>query len=131
MEVLSAGQATNPFETSAVTWLRVCSEVETFDEACGYFAGGTRASVVLQPLAVHVDGVARRKRSRPGVEILTTRWSNLAHGWTDQERAAEMAAARCMQPYVAMSMWLRTSIALDVRPCRGLALVAVSARSAL
>ena len=128
MEVLSAGQATNPFETSAVTWLRVCSEVETFDEACGYFAGGTRASVVLQPLAMHVDGVARRKRSRPGVEILTTRWSNLAHGWTDQERAAEMAAARCMQPYVAMSMWLRTSIALDVRPCRGLALVAVSAR---
>ena len=131
MEALSAGQAKNPFETSAVTWLRVCAEVRTFDAACDYFATGTRASVVLQPLAVHVDGVAQRRRSRPGVEILTTRWANVAHGWTDQKLAAEMAAARCAQPLIAKSVWLRTSIALDVRPCRGLALVAVSAHPML
>lgn len=62
---------------------------------------------------------------RPAVELLTTRWAEAARGWTNSQRAAELAAARSAQPLVASSVWLRTSIALDVRPCRGLALVAV------
>ena len=82
--------------------------------------------MVVQPLAMHVDGVAqRRQRRRPAVELLTTRWAEAARGWTDSQRAAELAATRSAQPLVASSVWLRTSIALDVRPCRGLALVAV------
>ena len=128
LEALSVDQTTNPFETSAVTWLRVCSESLDFDRACHYFASGTRASVVLQPLAVHVDGVAqRRRRHRPAVELVTTRWAEAAHSWTDSQRVAEMVAARHVQPLLASSVWLRTSIALYVRPCRGLALVAVRA----
>ena len=128
MEALSADQVTNPFETSAVTWLRVCNEQPDFDAACHYFASGTRASLVLQPMAVHVDGVAQRKqRHRTSVELLTTRWADAAHSWTDSERAAELAMARGNQPHVGKSLWLRSSISLDVRPCRGLALVAVRA----
>lgn len=126
LQALSPGQPTNPFKTSAVTWLRVCSESESFRAACGYYASGTRASVVVQPLAMHVDGVAQRRQRRgAAVELLTTRWAEAARGWTDSQRAAELAAARHAQPLVASSVWLRTSIALDVRPCRGLALVAV------
>ena len=125
LQALSAGQPTNPFKTSAVTWLRVCSESVSFRAACAYYASGTRACVVAQPLATHVDGVAQRRQRRPAVELLTTRWAEAARGWTDGQRAAELAAARSAQPLVASSVWLRTSIALDVSPCRGLALVAV------
>ena len=132
MQALSAGQATNPFEASAVTWLRVCSEQPDFLAACTYFASGTRASLVSQPMAVHVDGVAQRKqRHRTSVELLTTRWAHVAHNWTDSEREAELAMARDAQPLVAKSLWLRPSVSLDVRPCRGLALVAVSAHAQL
>ena len=80
MEALSADQVTNPFEASAVTWLRVCSEQPDFHAACHYFARGTRASLISQPMAVHVDGVAQRKqRHRTSVELLTTRWADVAH----------------------------------------------------
>ena len=126
MEALSADQRTNPFEVSAVTWLRVCSEQPDFDAASHYFARGTRASLVSQPMAVHVDGVAqRRQRPRTSVELLTTRWAEVAYSWSDSQRKAELAAARRTQPLVATSLWLRTSISLNVTPCRGLALVAV------
>jgi hypothetical protein len=126
MEALSADQQTNPFEVSAVTWLRVCSEQPDFDAACHCFARGTRASLVSQPMAVHVDGVAQRKqRHRTSVELLTARWAEAACSWSNSEREAELAAARRTQPLVATSLWLRTSISLDVTPCRGLALVAV------
>ena len=82
-------------------------------------------------MAVHVDGVAQRKqRHRTSVELLTTRWADVAHSWPDSEREAELAATRRTQPLVAKSVWLRTSVSLDVRPCRGLALVAVSACAA-
>lgn len=125
MEALSTDQVTNPFEASAVTWLRVCSEQPDFHAACHYFARGTRASLISQPMAVHVDGVAQRKqRHRTSVELLTTRWADVAHSWPDSEREAELAATRRTQPLVAKSVWLRTSVSLDVRPCRGLALVA-------
>lgn len=87
MEALSADQQTNPFEVSAVTWLRVCSEQPDFGAACHCFARGTRASLVSQPMAVHVDGVAQRKqRHRTSVELLTARWaeavSNESECWS-------------------------------------------------
>jgi hypothetical protein len=127
MEPLSADQTNNPFDNSALTWLRVCAESSSFDAACRYFASGTRASVLLQSTPAHVDGVARRKQQqRTAVEMVTTRWAHAAATWTDGERRASMALARSMQPLVAKSLWLRTSIALDITPCRGLALVAVS-----
>ena len=128
MEPLSTDQTRNPFDNTARTWLRVCAESFTFDAACRYFASGTRASLVLQHTPAHVDGVAHRKQRRQHchVEQVTTRWAHAAHAWTDDERRAAMAHARSTQPLVAKSLWLRTSVALDITPCRGLALVAVS-----
>jgi hypothetical protein len=120
----SRKQPPNPLYTAATTWLRVCAESETFEEAARYFATGAHASTVCQALAVHVDGASSRARRRPTAEVLTTRWAAAAAEWSDEQRADELCAAREHQPLVAMSLWLRWGLALDVAPCRDLAIVA-------
>ena len=56
--------------------------------------------------------------------MLTTQWAHAAAEWPDEQRTAEFEAQRKKQRHTAKSLWLRTSVALDVAPCSGLALVA-------
>ena len=123
-EPLNPGQDSNPLWNAALTWLRVCSETADYSQAVNYFAGNTRASHVCQALAIHLDGVSQRKRLRPTAELVTTVWSHAAASMTDVERMHALAEQRQQRQHTGKSLWLRTSVALDVAPCSGLALVA-------
>ena len=123
-EPLNPGQLTNPLWTAAMTWQRVCSENLTWTDSCQYMASGTRASLVCKPMDTHTDGASRRKRLRPTAEMVTTTWAHAAKDWSDEKRLAELAGQRAKRRHTAKSLWLRTSVALDVMPCNGMALVA-------
>ena len=127
--VLSDGDSVNPLWAAATTWLRVASESNDFSSACRYMAAGTRTSCVCEDLAVHVDGAStwNRRGPPPTSELVTTRWAAAARDWSHERCMRELEAARESQPLVGMSLWLRSSVALDVAPCSGLALVAGTA----
>lgn len=78
----------------------------------------------MRVLAVHLDGVASRGQRTLTAELVTAQWAHDASSWSDDEHVRALATCREAQPLVACSLWLRMSVALDVLPCNGLALVA-------
>ena len=115
--------ANSPIAKASSTVARICKEQGSFKGACTYMAANTMASINLSHLSVHIDG-AKASKGEPTAEMCTTRWADMLQGLSSPAKKARLAAARQLQPLLAMSLWLRRSVALDIAPCSGLAIVA-------
>ena len=101
---------------------RVIKECGSIAGGVGYMARNTIASLNLGALAIHVDGAKGARE--PTAELCTTRWAASLRHLASASKVAQLAAAREAQPLLAMCIWLRQGVALDVAPASGLAIAA-------
>ena len=100
--------------------VRVIKECGSIAGGVAYMACNTIASLNIGALPVHVDGVKGARE--PTAELCTTRWAAALRHMSTADKVAELAAARVAQPLLAMSVWLRHGLSLDVAPASGLAI---------
>ena len=116
----SGNSSSSPIAKATSTMVRVIKECGSIAGGVAYMARNTITSFNIGALPVHVDGVKGARE--PTAELCTTRWAAALRHLSTENKVAELAAARVAQPLLAMSVWLRHGLSLDVAPASGLAI---------